>query len=406
VHRLAGSATSFLIDTAPGEFLNIAVRAVSGAQVTGAWAFAAHSVSLASLSNASDTVRGVGVNLIPNAGMRFGLYPWARYNGGASEAATYSFSHGNSSGSNVPAPYGCVVFASASTSDATFTGFGDHPATYMAGAASEIPVEEGERYEVSAYVKTFAARSRLLVVWINSSGSTFDSDVPAGGVSTSESTTLASSQALASYQRLWGFVDAPAGAVRARVHLIHERPSTGAISYWLTALPYFGVAHPAQTLPSPWVEGANAVSTDLIADAAATEIIKATVASQLLDSTPTLFEQSFTPDAGGAVEITVSAAMSADLVNTGVGKAYCGLAIELYQGTSAGTLLQSDASRIIPWASSNNGTNQNAQGAMVMTYDVTGGQQYTVKVSKSVDDTKFTNVYAYVANLRVTTVKR
>lgn len=282
VSRLPGSEVRFQIPTAAGEFLNIGVRAVSGAQVTGEWSFVGHDVSADALSNSSDTVRGVGVNLVQNAGMKFAYWPWGRYDGASSQASAWTFVHGRPADANAPAPYGFAAIVEVNTAAAAFTGFGTTaPALMLSVSNSFVPVIAGERYEASAYIKTFNARAQLSIQWLDATGTSVGETIVTGGTETSESTSDPSSSALSSWQRLWGFGEAVTGAVLARLVVRFERPATGAVSRVFVGLPYLGVAHGAQTLPSPWVEGANAVDTDLIGEEAATEVTEFTAAGPI-----------------------------------------------------------------------------------------------------------------------------
>jgi hypothetical protein len=211
-------------------------------------------------------------------------------------------------------------------------------------------------------------------------------------------------QVLDSFKHLYGFADVPEFAHRARLILRFTRGAVSSGTSLAMAMPYLGIARDGQTQPSAWgpgpsgglIEGLDAV----------TEVIEATVTEQDLDATPTVFEQAFTPTLDGSVEITLTAALTGDLVNTGVGKAYCGLEMLLYEGTSSGSILVTDRSRIIPWSTTLVGETHSSQGAQMITYDVTAYQLYTVKVSAFVDATKFDNVVANYARLRVTEVYR
>ena len=147
--------------------------------------------------------------------------------------------------------------------------------------------------------------------------------------------------------------------------------------------------------------------TDLIAADAATELVHASVASQNVETTPTLFSQSFTPTVDAPVEISLTGGMSADLVNLGVGKGWCNMCMRLYEGTSSGTVLKTLYSRSINWTSGTNGTNQKGPIALNLTYDATGGQLYTVVVDTyGLDANHFDNPVCDDSDLRVTVVKR
>lgn len=147
--------------------------------------------------------------------------------------------------------------------------------------------------------------------------------------------------------------------------------------------------------------------TALLGTDAATSVIRSSVASQDLEASPTLFEQGFTPDVSSKVEVTFSSALAVDLVNLGLGKGWCGIALQLYEGTTSGALIKTIESRVINWTSGTNGTNQKGTGTTLITYDVTGGQLYTVRARYAGADTNhFDNPVAYDAELRVTAVKR
>jgi hypothetical protein len=81
--------------------------------------------------------------------------------------------------------------------------------------------------------------------------------------------------------------------------------------------------------------------------------------------------------------------------------------MRLYEGTSSGTVLKTLYSRSINWTSGTNGTNQKGPIALNLTYDVTGGQLYTVVVDTyGLDANHFDNPVCDDSDLRVTVVKR
>jgi hypothetical protein len=278
------------------------------------------------------------------------------------------------------------------------------------------PVEPGSRIELQARVGGYAYAGAAIRVAYYSLADAFITSAPLSGV-----TTLAVSEAytgigaveeddyfgyqtLASFKHLYGFADVPEGVARARLIVDLNRSAASGSTSLAMAMPYLGIARVGQVEPSAWGPGPSGGLIESLD--AVTEVIEASVTEQDLDATPILFEQAFTPTLDGSVEITLTAALTGDLVNTGVGKAYCGLEMLLYEGTSSGTLRVTDRSRIIPWSTTLVGETHSSQGAQMITYDVTAYQLYTVKVSAFVDATKFDNVVANYARLRVTEVYR
>lgn len=386
-------------------------RAINGLGVKSVWVAYLVSVHADAPANSGSVTLGIGVNLLPNATFRNGAAGWAAQLGQVIPFA------------DAPAPVTHLSrtwYASRIWSGQTAFGAWNRPIPGNAlillvdqGAAgtglgtiystNQIPVNEGARIEAQAWLGGHNAGAHLAVMFYDPAGTYVAGSVVTGGNSDLGSGTGEFS--LDAYDHCWGFAEVPAGASTAALRIIVDRTATGSTDSWvLLAQPYLGIARPGQTQPSTWsigpaggaIEGLDAV----------TEIIEATVSEQDMDASPTLFDQAFTPQYDAVVEITITAAMTGDLVNTGVGKAYCGLEVILYAGTSSGSSLVIDRSRIIPWSPTLVGETHSAQGAQTITYDVNAGQLYTVKVAKFVDATKFDNVVVNTARLRITEVYR
>lgn len=315
VSRLSGSETRFQIPTAANELLNIGVRAVSGALVTGPWSFAAHSVSADAISNAGDTVRGAGVNLLPNAGLRYSIWP---YTNGHPVGYTGTLSHVTPGSNGATRDNGAVSLIYTGAVDLmAFTG-AIVVVSPTAGAAATVSA--GDRVEAQAEVAMYRGEAHLYVRFENSNG-VFISELPVtGGVSSCAEDGRAWDAELSSKTHLWGFVTAPAGAARATVEILTKRTTDVNATHVYLNLPYIGLAHPSQTLPSPWVEGPNAVSTDLIGDEAATEVYSAQESASPGNSGAALDYASitYTNDTSAAVKAVVTVSIDAAITDGSV----------------------------------------------------------------------------------------
>ncbi|MFE8033850.1 phage tail protein [Thiohalocapsa marina] len=273
--ELPGDSSEYSLATSAGEIVNVAVRAKNGALVRGEWAFVTHTVSADAPATSASATGGSGANLLRNAGMRYSVIPWARFNGSSGQTSTYTPVPLAAGDDHAPAPYGAVKY------------FGSGP-TYSIGAGAPtvyqdesgwVAVSGGRRYEVQVRAKTYEARMTLQVAWFDSAGGQIGaaSTVQAGRAS-SENRSAASYATLTdidSFDHLWGFVTAPTGATRASVVLGLERPASDkGDSIFVFALPFFQQAGPAQVQPSSWSEGEGPVTTELMAAGSATEVIE------------------------------------------------------------------------------------------------------------------------------------
>jgi hypothetical protein len=108
--------------------------------------------------------------------------------------------------------------------------------------------------ELGARVGVYRGDAQLTASFLLSDGS-FTLYVPVtGGVSEATNQT-AWTQNLSDLQHLWGFVTAPANAVKCYMEVRVKRTTTAAQTDLYIALPYIGKAGAAQTVYSPWNQG-------------------------------------------------------------------------------------------------------------------------------------------------------
>jgi hypothetical protein len=275
---VSGSVTQYDIKTSPNEVINIGARTINSSGARGDYAYLTHTVSSAALSNAANSLQGSSSNLVRNAGLRYSSFPWLRYNGDASQAGSWGFVQNPGSHPNSPAPFGSVMFYTTSATSSSFT-YSANVLTYV-DLQECAPVIAGRRYEIQIRAKTLNGTSKLALRWLNSAGTIISTVEPAGGaIASANQSYSTSSQALASFDLLWGFATAPTGAVGAILVVFHARTTSVAHSAHFLAMPYFGEASASQMQPSAWAEGENAVAGDLIASAAATEVATLSIPS-------------------------------------------------------------------------------------------------------------------------------
>lgn len=117
-----------------------------------------------------------------------------------------------------------------------------------------VPCVPGERMELGVRVGVYRGDAQLTASFLLADGS-FTRYVPVtGGVSVATNQT-AWTQNLSDLQHLWGFVTAPANAVKCYMEVRVKRTTTAAPTDLYIALPYIGKAGAAQTVYSPWNQG-------------------------------------------------------------------------------------------------------------------------------------------------------
>lgn len=117
-----------------------------------------------------------------------------------------------------------------------------------------VPCIPGERMELGARVGVHRGDAQLTASFLLADGS-FTLYVPVtGGVSEATSQS-AWTQSLSDLQHLWGFVTAPANAVKCYMEVRVKRTTTAAATDLYIALPYIGKAGAAQAVYSPWNQG-------------------------------------------------------------------------------------------------------------------------------------------------------
>lgn len=280
--ELPGDAVEYSIPTAPGEIVNIAVLARNGAFVRGPAAYVTHTVSADAPVTSASSIGGSGGNLLRNAGMRYSVVPWSRFNGSSGQTSSYTPVPLEAGDEHAPTPYGAAKYFG---SGASFSIGAGSPTLYQK-EEGWVAVSGSRRYEVQVRAKTFEARLTLRVQWYDAAGDELGSaDTAQGGRAITENragSAYSSSSALDSYDHLWGFVTAPTGAVKAGIVLALERPSNASgDSIYVFALPFFQAAGSGQTQPSAWSEGEGPVTTDLMAVGSATEVIEVTRSNTL-----------------------------------------------------------------------------------------------------------------------------
>ena len=118
-----------------------------------------------------------------------------------------------------------------------------------------VPCVPGERMELGARVGVYRGDAQLTASFLLSDGS-FMLYVPVTGGVAEATNQAAWTQNLSDLQHLWGFVAAPANAVKCYMEVRVKRTTTVAPTDLYIALPYIGKAGSAQTIYSPWNQGA------------------------------------------------------------------------------------------------------------------------------------------------------
>jgi hypothetical protein len=108
--------------------------------------------------------------------------------------------------------------------------------------------------ELGARVGVYRGDAQLTASFLLSDGS-FSLYVPVTGGVAEATNQTAWTQSLSDLQHLWGFVTAPANAVKCYMEVRVKRTSTAAPTDLYVALPYIGKAGAAQTTHSPWNQG-------------------------------------------------------------------------------------------------------------------------------------------------------
>lgn len=118
-----------------------------------------------------------------------------------------------------------------------------------------VPCIPGERMELGAHVGVYRGDAQLTASFLLSDGS-FMLYVPVTGGVVEATSQSAWTQNLSDLQHLWGFVTAPANAVKCYMEVRVKRTTTAAPTDLYIALPYIGKAGAAQAVYSPWNQGA------------------------------------------------------------------------------------------------------------------------------------------------------
>jgi hypothetical protein len=390
----------------------VMARAINGLGVRSAWAAASVTISDDAPINGSMFVGGIGANLLSNT--RFlnsaqGWYAWygtpvavvdnpgpTTYQSRVLFAAR-TFDGSPFDPSQRPIPSNSIQMVCTSGASGNEISF-----IYTIAA---IPVQPGQRMEAQALAGGTLAGARVSVLFYDANDAYVSRTNISGGVSEMVSATANSTRE--NFDHLWGFVTVPSGITRARWAIYVDRKTTGGTGSRVAfAEPYLGIAHEGQTEPTPWAPGPSGGLIEGLD--AVTEVISATVASQDLMTTPTLFSQSFIPALDGVVEITLSASLSATRkASVQVSKAYCSFSVALRSGSETGDVIDAVGdSRVFDWLSMVDGETNYAVPSYILSHEVTKGQTYTVVVWGSPDQYKFSAMTATGARLRVTEVYR
>lgn len=303
---LPGATTRFDIRTSAGEILNVGVRAINGVGVRGPTSYAVHTVSASAVPNATNSLQGGGQNLVRNSTMRGWSDPWGV---GNAQSSGWTVAAIKPSGASAPNPYGAFAYYGTNTN--TWTGWVSTQTNL--NYTERLPVMPGKRYEVQVRAKSLAGRMRLKVKCYTSASAMVLDEVPSGGVSISTNNAYFLSQSLDSYDLLWGFFTAPATAQYCRIYLETERTSNALDTYYFVALPLLGEAGAAQTFPSPWADGETGISTELLANSAATivdQILNATGTTTSSTSEVSLISDTITNDDAFNRDVVVTAVIS------------------------------------------------------------------------------------------------
>ncbi len=193
---------------------------------------------------AQSVSQGVGTNLLYNAGFRNeSTHGWATY---TPANITAGLNLGVGGDWQINGPYGTLYVEEVAPSVS-----GSY---WISENSLAVPVEEGKRYEVSAYTGAHRCTVNVFVAC-------YDRDenmLYNGPVGINNASEKVGGKTLAEYKRIGGIYTAPTGAATLRIQLVKGATNVGEPhSYMFATLPYLGEAAPGQTELSPWNEGAS-----------------------------------------------------------------------------------------------------------------------------------------------------
>lgn len=223
-------------------------------------------------ADSSNLKSGRGVNLLFNAGMSLSAEGFFAYGG-----PSIGINHPGWCIKDRGAKYGTHFIQGTSTS-----GEG----AFYIDSPNRIPVIPGKRYEAYAYTGAHRCRVSFYIDFYNSAGANIGVGTSRTAINGAVNDEQASGgTTLAGYRQIGEFCTAPADAVTARMVVLKGATKTGFSDSWLfTTLPYFGEAGAAQTEPSPWVEGASGINTQITPSNVTTYITNAAIGAAQIGS--------------------------------------------------------------------------------------------------------------------------
>ena len=215
-------------------------------------------------ADSSNLRAGRGVNLLFNAGLSLSAEGFDAYGG-----TSMGLNHPGWCIKDGGAKYGTHFIHGTASVDGAF---------YVSGT-TRIPVIAGKRYEAYAYTGAHRCTVTFYIDFYNSAGTNIGNGTNRtfinGGVNDEQAYGGTS---LVGYRQIGEFCTAPEGAATARLIVWKGATKAGHSDSWLfTTLPYFGEAGAAQTEPSPWVEGASSINTQITPSNVTTYIANAAI---------------------------------------------------------------------------------------------------------------------------------
>lgn len=213
----------------------------------------------------ADLPLSAGVNLLANASLQdvalaggAGLLPtnWSRF-ASSGTAATYMGVTGSGLNPTYP-PAGERAF--------DFARAGAPGGSYYEWNSDAIPVEAGKYYVASVYAAPLNSTGSLYIQWFDSSGTFITLSALADSLA-----GAAPAGKLSDYQRISKTMQAPTGAVTAKLYLqVNNNASNGSYTTFCACSflrPMFEEAqNGAASIPSPWARGVGLIETRMPAE--------------------------------------------------------------------------------------------------------------------------------------------
>lgn len=231
-------------------------------------------------ADSSNLRAGRGVNLLFNAGLSLSAEGFEAYGG-----TSIGLNH----------PGWCIKDGGAKYGTHFIHGTTAVGGAFYVSDTTRIPVIAGKRYEAYAYTGAHSCTVTFSIDFYNSAGTNIGNGTnrtfingPANDEQASGGTSLVG------YRQIGEFCTAPAGAATARLIVWKGATKAGFSDSWLfTTMPYFGEAGAAQTEPSPWVEGASGINTQITPSNVTTYIANAAIGAAQIGSIELVGESAF-----------------------------------------------------------------------------------------------------------------